>query len=123
MNTIRVALHSVDHHATVFLVGGMIVLVLLGFARIYTVETAQSNAQTALRKQQIAACLLRREGRANTNTHERIPLRAAFNYLASLGAATSAKQPDPAVRAATKAFEARFHRYAKQIKPLPNPVC
>lgn len=101
-----------EARVTIVLISAMIVLVLLGFARIYTV---QQNLQS----QQKRACALRRAGRANTNTHERVPLRAALNYLGDLGA----EQTDPKHHAAAAAFGARFHAYAASVQPLPNPKC
>lgn len=112
----RRALIPFDRHATVILISAMIVLILLGFARIYTVTQDLKAAQTA-------ACQLRREGRANTNGHDRVPLRAALQYLGRAVVVAAPQQNDPAKRQATVAFGNQLLAYAQLVQPLPNPKC
>jgi hypothetical protein len=105
-----------DRRATPILVSAMIMLLLLGFARIYTVTTD-------LKATQQSACTLRHHGRADTNQHERAPLRAALKYLANLGRQGAAADTSPARRAAAMAFAQRFAAFATRVRPLPNPAC
>lgn len=110
----RFAAHF-DARATVILVAALMMLMLLGFARLYTVTNTLKMAQAT-------ACQLRRAGRLNTNIHDRVPLRAALSYLADIGK-RSATAGTPAQRAAAAAFAARFRSYAHNVQPLPNPSC
>lgn len=105
-----------DARATVILVSTLMMLILLGYARLYTVTNELKSAQRS-------ACELRRAGREDTNAHDRLPLRAALAYLATVGARTSAIAPTAAQRAAAAAFAARFSGYADNVTPLPNPEC
>lgn len=104
-----------EARVTIVFVGAVLVLVLLGFARIYAVEQD-------IRADQATACALRMAGRANTNVHERIPLKGALNYLASLGE-PGTKQADPKKRQAAREFVAQFQAWADAVQPLPNPEC
>lgn len=105
-----------ESRATIIFVSAVLVLLLLGFARIYTVTND-------LKHQQQAACRLRRQGRADTNSHDRAPLRAALAYLGTAITQAAEKQNDPKHRAATAAFGARLRAYARLVQPLPNPKC
>jgi hypothetical protein len=106
----------VERYAIPLFVSAVLVLLLLGFARIYTVTND-------LRRTQHEACLLRREGRANTNLHDRVPLRAALQYLGDAVAASAGKQPDPEKRREALRFAHRFQAYAAAVEPLSNPKC
>lgn len=105
----------VDLHATSVLISTMIVLLLLGYARIYTVTQD-------LKTEQAAACSLRISGRENTNTHDRKPLKAALIYLGNAVVGASMRQTGPQAKA-TLAFGNQLLTYAAQIKPLTNPKC
>lgn len=105
---------TLEARATIFLVSAMIVLVLLGFARIYTV-------QQDLEQQQNTSCDLRYAGRADSNEHLRVPLKAALTYLGTIGA--QSRNPDPKQRAAARSFGRQFLAYAAAVTVLPNPEC
>lgn len=120
---------DVERASVPLLVGSMILLCLLGFARLYDNTRALQGAQRHLSAvertlviQETEACELRRSGRENTNVHERIPLRLALAYIASLGL-RGEHRGTAAEQAATRAFVARFEGYAAAVQPLPNPGC
>lgn len=106
----------IEARVTIVFVSALLVLLLLGFARIYSVTQDLKQAQAA-------ACALRIKGRANTNTHDRVPLRAALNYIASLGTAGEKGAATAKQREASRLFVARFAGYARLVTPLPNPKC
>lgn len=105
-----------ESRATVVLVATMLILVLLGFARIYTVTQDLKHEQTV-------ACQLRVKGRADTNAHDRTPLRAALSYLGNALVQAAEKQTDGRRKASTAAFGEQLLAYAETVKPLPNPTC
>lgn len=113
-------LHSasrfLERWATLAFLSATIILMLLGFARMYSITQG-------LKTEQQQACVLRRHGRANTNLHDRVPLRAALKYLGDAVAASAEKQPDPEKRAQALMFAHRFQAYARAVTPLPNPKC
>jgi len=126
-----------DAHATPVLVSAMIMLALLGFARITNVTddlaTTQRHLaatqhtllvqQRATAKAQAAACKLRRAGRRDTNLHTRVPLKGMANYLGRLALTSAATQHDPKLRAASIKFGMTFLAYAAEVKTLANPKC
>lgn len=108
----------------------VIVLLLLGFARIVTVTNGLTASQHTLRAtqsvvktEQARACALRKAGRKNTNAQERIPLRKALQYLGDLIVKGAAQQPDAKKRAQALRVGQRFQAYAAQVKQLSNPNC
>jgi hypothetical protein len=112
----RKAYKRVERWAVPLFVSSVLVLLLLGFARIYTITTD-------LRHSQHEACLLRRAGRANTNLHDRVPLRAALQYLGDAVEQSARTQRDPIARREALAFAHRFQAYARAVEPLSNPKC
>lgn len=103
-------------HAQMVFTIAVIMLLLLGYARLY-------SQNQELKQQWLAACELRVAGRASTNKELRIPLKAALDYLGDLGDQGARQAKDPVALAASLAFAARFHGYADQVKKLPNPKC
>lgn len=116
IESVRATLSWVDSHAVSVLFSAVIVLLLLGFARLYTVTET-------LKHEQAVTCRLRMAGRANTNTHERVPLRAALKYLAVIVVKSAQGQPDRVKRDAALMFGRQFEAYAALVEPLPNPKC
>lgn len=119
-----------EARATVLFVAALIVLSMLGFARVYTItntlkqQNRALNAETrVLNAQNKVTCQLRQAGRANTNLHERVPLKAALNYLGSIGLSGAKKQTDPVKKKAALDFAEKFLAFAKSVQPLPNPEC
>lgn len=93
----------------------VIVLLLLGFAELYTVTNS-------VKAEQARACALRQSGRAASN-RQQIPIRLALRYIGDLIVGGAARQPSAAKRAQSRAVGRRFESYAAQIKPYPNPNC
>lgn len=104
----RAAKSFVERHTVVALFCTTIMLMLLFFARVTTITDTLSS-------QQKHACQLRYAGRANTNTHDRVPLKAALTYLGTL---TRGSKDPKAI-----AFGTQFLAYAAAVQPLPNPKC
>lgn len=119
----RSAYKRVERWAVPLFVSSVLILLLLGFARIYTITADLTRSQQELKRSQHAACLLRRAGRANTNLHDRVPLRAALQYLGDAVVASATKQPDAVKRAQALRFGRRFQAYARAVEPLTNPKC
>lgn len=105
-----------ERWATLAFLSSVMVLLLLGFARMYSITQGLAHDQEQ-------ACLLRREGRADTNLHDRVPLRAALQYLGDAVAKSAAGQTDPRKRREALRFAHQFQAYAAQVKPLENPQC
>lgn len=102
--------------SSILLMTGMFFLILLLYARLYTVTQD-------LKRTQNEACQLRHSGRTQTNEHLAAPLQAALQYLGNaINKAADKQKPGPEQDAA-KVFGNQFLAYAAQIQPFPNPNC
>jgi hypothetical protein len=130
LGSVRLAARLFSRYALPVFVSTVMFLLLLGYARIYSITTDLRHANQALKRSQIQlkasqheACLLRRAGRANTNLHDRVPLKAALQYLGDVVEASALKAPPGPNRSATLEFAHRFQAYAASVQPLTNPKC
>lgn len=113
---------ELERASTSILFGTMILLLLLGFSRIYTVEQSLQHEQTMLAQQQHAACVSRNQSRALTNTVTLVPLRSSLTYLANL-VLQAAKKETGARREAAEVFAHRYLHYAAAVKPYSHLDC
>lgn len=99
-----------------YLLGAILLLMIVGYSNIYI-------NQRDIKSQINASCQQRQAGRVDTNIHERIPLKAAFNYLGNLALKGAPNAKTAKQRADAIAFGNKFKRYADQIKPLASITC
>lgn len=99
-----------------YLLGAILLLMIVGYSNIYI-------NQRDIRLQIKSSCQQRLKARKDTNIHERIPLKAAFNYLGDIALKGAPNAKTPKQRADAIAFGNKFKRYADRVKPLASITC
>ena len=115
--TVYRARMQIERFAVPLFIGSVIVLMLLGYARLYEITNS-------VRADQHATCVASQASRQLANETIRIPLKQALNYLAQVGY-QSAERPGQTTegRATALAFADQFAAYADAVKVQPIRPC